>query len=284
MNNVNDMWQNYQSNNQIFNRYNNTLMSELTNIITDRINNNSNFFPVSQQSEQNPTYNIANIIQNTLYQKNAYKKVTSDEGFAQIKTIVFKDSEQSTKECSITQDKFTEGQEIIQLPCKHIYEKEAIHTWLREESNSCPICRYELKFREIIQKKESSDEEMSHETDSDTMSVEDPQILQNEREHILNDLNRIIQNIQLIHEPRRLYRQNSFQNTDNDLQQALMASLDEIHETCDEIHDETCDEISYEEKYDDEFLTHPDTQHDSMFDDSMFDDNVLSDDYLNNVD
>jgi hypothetical protein len=274
MNNVNNMWQNYQSNNQFFNRYNNTLMSELTNIITDRINNNSNFFPVSQQSEQNPTYNIANIIQNTLYQKNAYKKVTSDEGFAQIKTIVFKDSEQSTKECSITQDEFTEGQKIIQLPCKHIYEKEAIHTWLREESNSCPICRYELKFREVIQKKESSYEEMSLETDSDTMSVEDPQILQNEREHILNDLNRIIQNIQQIHPPQRLYRQNSFQNTDNDLQQALMASLDEIH-------DETCDEISYEEKYDDEFLTHPDTQHDSMFDDIVL---IDSDDYLNNVD
>ena len=279
--------------NHAYDRYNNILMSELTNIITNRFDH-STFFPISQQT---PT----NVMQNSLYEKNPYKKVTSIEGLSQLKTIIFKDSEQNTKECSITQDQFTEGQEIIQLPCKHIYEKEAIHTWLKEESNSCPVCRYELKFKEVIQKSNSeyddmpelvSDDDMPELVSDDDMSESDmPGLVnsyeQNERENVLFNINRIMQNIQLINEPRGLHRQNSFQtqmyNTDNDLQRALMDSLHESnHESNYETTYETTYETSYEQKNSDEFLTHPDTQHDCMYDDILSD--IDSDDELFMVD
>ena len=275
--------------NHTYDRYNNILMSELTNIITNRFDH-STFFPISQQT---PT----NVMQNSLYEKNPYKKVTSIEGLSQLKTIIFKDIEQNTKECSITQDEFTEGQEIIQLPCKHIYEKEAIHTWLKEESNSCPVCRYELKFKEVIQKSNSeyddmpelvSDDDMPELVSDDDMPESDmPGLVdsyeQNERENVLFNINRIMQNIQLINEPRGLYRQNSFQtqmyNTDNDLQRALMDSL---HESNHETNYETSYETSYEQKNSDEFLTHPDTQHDCMYGDILSD--IDSDDELLMVD
>tara|TARA_B110000211_G_C14086497_1_gene556932 strand:+ start:2301 stop:3149 length:849 start_codon:yes stop_codon:yes gene_type:complete len=279
--------------NHTYDRYNNILMSELTNIITNRFDH-STFFPISQQT---PT----NVMQNSLYEKNPYKKVTSIEGLSQLKTIIFKDIEQNTKECSITQDEFTEGQEIIQLPCKHIYEKEAIHTWLKEESNSCPVCRYELKFKEVIQKSNSeyddmpelvSDDDMPELVSDDDMSESDmPGLVdsyeQNERENVLFNINRIMQNIQLINEPRGLYRQNSFQtqmyNTDNDLQRALMDSLHESnHESNYETSYETNYETSYEQKNSDEFLTHPDTQHDCMYGDILSD--IDSDDELLMVD
>ena len=270
--------------NHAYDRYNNILMSELTNIITNRFDH-STFFPISQQT---PT----NVMQNSLYEKNPYKKVTSIEGLSQLKTIIFKDSEQNTKECSITQDEFTEGQEIIQLPCKHIYEKEAIHTWLKEESNSCPVCRYELKFKEVIQKSNSeqyddmpelvSDDDMP-ELVSNMPENDIPGLVnsyeQNERENVLFNINRIMQNIQLINEPRGLHRQTSFQtqmyNTDNDLQRALMDSL---HES----NNETTYETSYEQKNSDEFLTHPDTQHDYMYGNILSD--IDSDDELLMVD
>ena len=279
--------------NHTYDRYNNILMSELTNIITNRFDH-STFFPISQQT---PT----NVMQNSLYEKNPYKKVTSIEGLSQLKTIIFKDIEQNTKECSITQDEFTEGQEIIQLPCKHIYEKEAIHTWLKEESNSCPVCRYELKFKEVIQKSNSeyddmpelvSDDDMPELVSDDDMSESDmPGLVnsyeQNERENVLFNINRIMQNIQLINEPRGLHRQNSFQtqmyNTDNDLQRALMDSLHESnHESNYETSYETNYETSYEQKNSDEFLTHPDTQHDCMYGDILSD--IDSDDELLMVD
>ena len=262
--------------NHTYDRYNNILMSELTNIITNRFDH-STFFPISQQT---PT----NVMQNSLYEKNPYKKVTSIEGLSQLKTIIFKDIEQNTKECSITQDEFTEGQEIIQLPCKHIYEKEAIHTWLKEESNSCPVCRYELKFKEVIQKSNSEYDDMPELVSDDDMSESDmPGLVdsyeQNERENVLFNINRIMQNIQLINEPRGLHRQNSFQtqmyNTDNDLQRALMDSLHESNH-------ETNYETSYEQKNSDEFLTHPDTQHDCMYGDILSD--IDSDDELLMVD
>ena len=287
--------------NHAYDRYNNILMSELTNIITNRFDH-STFFPISQQT---PT----NVMQNSLYEKNPYKKVTSIEGLSQLKTIIFKDSEQNTKECSITQDEFAEGQEIIQLPCKHIYEKEAIHTWLKEESNSCPVCRYELKFKEVIQKSNYeqyddmpelvSDDDMPELVSDDDM----PELVsnmpendipglvnsyeQNERENVLFNINRIMQNIQLINEPRGLHRQTSFQtqmyNTDNDLQRALMDSLHESnHESNYETTYETTYETSYEQKNSDEFLTHPDTQHDCMYGDILSD--IDSDDELFMVD
>ena len=289
--------------NNTYDRYNTVLMSELTNIITNRFNT-STFFPISQQ-------NHTNVMQNSLYEKNPYKKVTSNEGLSQLKTIIFKDDEQNTKECSITQDEFTEGQEIIQLPCKHIYEKEAIHMWLTEESNSCPVCRYELKFKEVIQKTNSeqymseSDDDML-DSDDDMLDSDDdmPELVsydmpvsdipglvnsyeQNERENVLFNINRIIQNIQLINEPRGLYRQNSFQtqiyNTDNDFQHALMDSLNETNnESNHETNNESNNETSYEQKNSDEFLTHPDTQHDCMYGGVLSD--IDSDDELLMVD
>ena len=39
---------------------------------------------------------------------------------------------------------FEEGQDVIQLPCKHIFDPEGIKTWLKEEQAKCPICRFEL--------------------------------------------------------------------------------------------------------------------------------------------
>ena len=42
--------------------------------------------------------------------------------------------------CCITFEDFEEGQDITQLPCKHIFDPQAINTWLKEESNKCPVC------------------------------------------------------------------------------------------------------------------------------------------------
>ena len=45
---------------------------------------------------------------------------------------------------------FEDGQDIIQLPCKHSFEPEAIKQWLKEEKAECPVCRYnEFKTKEI---------------------------------------------------------------------------------------------------------------------------------------
>ena len=43
---------------------------------------------------------------------------------------------------------FQEDQEVYKLPCGHIFS-DSIFTWLKEESNKCPVCRHELSSKEI---------------------------------------------------------------------------------------------------------------------------------------
>ena len=74
--------------------YDDLMINAFTDMLTNRIiNNNNNFFPLQS--------NVSNILQKLLYQSNPYKKVTSENGLSEIKTIIFKDKEQN-KECNYT--------------------------------------------------------------------------------------------------------------------------------------------------------------------------------------
>ncbi|GAV72272.1 zf-RING_2 domain-containing protein/zf-RING_3 domain-containing protein, partial [Cephalotus follicularis] len=51
--------------------------------------------------------------------------------------------ESEMNQCAVCKDAFERGNEVKQMPCKHIYHEECILPWL-EMHNSCPVCRYEL--------------------------------------------------------------------------------------------------------------------------------------------
>ncbi len=46
--------------------------------------------------------------------------------------------------CSVCKDDYESGQNLIQLPCSHLFHDDCILPWLKER-NSCPTCRFELK-------------------------------------------------------------------------------------------------------------------------------------------
>lgn len=46
--------------------------------------------------------------------------------------------------CPVCKDEFQENEELIKLPCCHLFHNECIMPWLKER-NSCPTCRFELK-------------------------------------------------------------------------------------------------------------------------------------------
>lgn len=91
-----------------------------------------------------------NILQSSLNQKNKYIKVLSENGKNSIKYVDFNKNKHNETFCPICQDDFEESQTVAVLPCGHIFEKNSIIQWLTDESNKCPVCRYEMDYIEKV--------------------------------------------------------------------------------------------------------------------------------------
>ena len=81
--------------------------------------------------------------------QNLYKKVLSKEGENAIKTVKFKKGQFPNDTCPVTLTDFTEDEEVSQLPCGHIFVKEAVLKWLKDENATCPVCRKPLASKEV---------------------------------------------------------------------------------------------------------------------------------------
>jgi E3 ubiquitin-protein ligase RNF115/126 len=54
------------------------------------------------------------------------------------------DTSINIKSCPISLVDFEIGEEIIKLPCSHIFSLNSLEEWLKEKQ-TCPVCRHELK-------------------------------------------------------------------------------------------------------------------------------------------
>ena len=218
------------------------------------INENLAMLPLAGIYNNAQRSNIANLnelLNRTLQEKYIYKKVLSDQGKQQLKEIMYDSNKFDTKECAITQDKFVEGQTIIQLPCLHIFDPESIKTWLKEESSKCPICRYELKSKEI---KTDTKLEENNNTNRTTRLPRINEEEEEEDEYNDNNYNTMFSNMNILYNNynnrpqvraqgrrRRLISQEQFLNRiidiqnnyteDRLVQNAIMASLQDLHNT-----------------------------------------------------
>jgi hypothetical protein len=105
--------------------------------------------------------------------KKKYKTVLANEDDEQLKIIKYikKSNNNENDKCPIMSTIFEDGQDIIQLPCKHSFEPEAIKQWLKEEKAECPVCRYnqfktkEIKIEEETRPTIATTQQMSYFTD-----------------------------------------------------------------------------------------------------------------------
>lgn len=127
---------------------------------TDSIDNDyMNFFRnyIFRTASRQPRRSFESILQQSLMDpsQNVYKNVLSDEGENAIKTVIYKKGEFPNDSCSVTLMDFEEGQEVSQLPCGHIFEKDAVLKWLKDENASCPVCRKPLASKEVKKEKKN---------------------------------------------------------------------------------------------------------------------------------
>ena len=206
-----------------------------------------------------------NLLFQTLNQKNRYKSVLSAEGERQIKILKFSES-MNQKKCPITLDCFTVGEEISQLPCNHIFKKDAITEWLREEQAKCPVCRFELKSTEvkiepsIVQQQqqqqpsyeeEDTDSDMPPLEDDDEESVESESPMAQDVSRILeilgemrtNNTDTRLENLFLRNYINRINRVEE----DRDLQRIILQSIQETNTSSPLNSTPTIDELSSDE-------------------------------------
>ena len=92
---------------------------------------------------------LENFINSTFNDTKKYKKVIHTDELTKIKKRKFNASNDKNIICPIFMTNFTDDKEVAELPCGHIYVPEGIDKWLKEESNTCPVCRYEFEYMEI---------------------------------------------------------------------------------------------------------------------------------------
>ena len=125
------------------------LLNNLINIIQgNQLNENVSMLPLAGNIMLPQQSQVRGILQESLFEKNLYKNVLSEEGEKEIKKMKYDKNNLDQHSCCISFEDFKEGEEVYKLPCGHIFSN-SIFTWLKEESNKCPICRHELSHKEI---------------------------------------------------------------------------------------------------------------------------------------
>ena len=82
-------------------------------------------------------------LNDSLYDLPSYKQVLSEEGKKCLKYLNYS-SDMAANTCPILHTPFTEGDELIVLPCEHYFDSPSILTWLNNEKAECPVCRFQL--------------------------------------------------------------------------------------------------------------------------------------------
>ena len=179
--------------------------------------------------------NVDNILFDSLNEPPVYKKILSEKGSSQLKKIKFIESSKTNNTCPIFQVDFCNDDDIIELPCRHCFNPDAITKWLCEEQPICPICRFELDSIEVKIKEE---EEEINSSENEQYLLEENVVAMDGSEFIhptpsslnlirsLYNLNNIINSsVTHLSHTERGDRESMAPDEEEDLQQAIYESL-----------------------------------------------------------
>ena len=121
-----------------------------SNLFVPRNNNYTarNYTARNYNERISSSNDIAHILATSFDTKPKYKHVLSKRGETSLNKITYDPAKHQQTMCPITQNTFEAGDELIELPCKHYFEPDAIEHWLKKEKAECPICRMKLEHVE----------------------------------------------------------------------------------------------------------------------------------------
>ena len=221
------------------------LLNNIINIIQgNRLNENVSMLPLASNIILPQQSQVRSLLRQSLFEKNLYKNVLSEDGEKEIQKITYNKKELDQHSCCISFEDFKEGEQVYKLTCGHIFS-DSIFTWLKEESNKCPVCRYELSSKEIKNEDYLVDI-------SSNPNTTNRQIPINPFQEFLDNMRNVYNN------PRPLYRQNASENLgpifhrtpfsvnlrntiqefeyDREYQNAILASIQEFEENTDSVN------------------------------------------------
>lgn len=152
-------------NNNNNNNNNNSENLIQTSLLENYISNIVFHTPILTRNENSLWSFISNIqevddytqaLENSMQDCRTIKNVLSEKGKQTLKTIVFDKTKHKIKTCPIYHTDFKQNEKITQLPCKHIFNQEAILHWLEHEKAECPVCRSKLPSKEVSISKNST--------------------------------------------------------------------------------------------------------------------------------
>jgi len=88
------------------------------------------------------------VLDRTLYEQPSFKQVIAPIAKELLSPLLF-DNTIKQKECPIDMEQFEEGEELLKLPCEHIFRSSSILHWLENRNARCPICRYQFPYVEM---------------------------------------------------------------------------------------------------------------------------------------
>ena len=89
-------------------------------------------------------------VEESFNDENKYKHIIADKEANNLKTIPYHAKDYADREiCPITREKFEEGEEVILLPCSHLFNKDGILHWLKKFDATCPVCRHTFTSKEV---------------------------------------------------------------------------------------------------------------------------------------
>ena len=226
----------------------------LVNIINgNSLNSNLAMLPLANNFVNSQGSTLNRILNDSLLDKTPYKKILSDKGNDQLKIVKYSKDKFDQESCCIMFYDFEEGQDVIQLPCKHIFDPTGIKTWLKEEQAKCPICRFELDSKEV----KDEEEIFFNEPDSSSNTIN----IDHQYNQLFNNIGFINNPIENLYRPsrRNLINQRSFVNEiisieeqfleNRHMQNAIIASIYEQNG----VMTDTDDDLVLEDFSDDDF-------------------------------